>query len=129
MDPPKAADGQTTETVACPHCGSTLPDAPYCGVCGAHLAHLVKSKAARRLHSYLAFPDEPLLRIGIVSSLFPQLSSRSRAPFRSAFLLVALVLVALSLARLEAAVIAVSALAVPMLFICYLAEINPPEKR
>lgn len=130
MSPPTATHQQTDDTVACPHCGSTVPHSPYCGSCGAHLEHSEPGQAARRrLHAYAAFPDEPVLRVGVVSSLLPQLSSRSRAAFRAAFLLVVVVIVALALARLEATVIAVSALAVPVLFTGYVVEVEPLEKR
>ena len=115
--------------VSCPYCGAAGPGSPFCGACGAHLAHHDRRKAARRLHSYAAFPDEPLFRASVVSSLFPQLASQSRTAFRLAFGLFAVVLLALALAaRLGPAVVAVSALGVPLLFLFYLVEILPAEK-
>ena len=115
--------------VTCPFCGSTVPDAPFCGSCGAHLAHGRPGAAARRAHSYAAFPDESMARVSVVSSLFPQLSGHSRAPFRVAFALAAGVLVIVAVAGLQAPVIAVSALAVPLLFLVYVFEIDPLEIR
>jgi hypothetical protein len=115
--------------VTCPHCGTTVPDAPFCGSCGAHLAHLQPGGAARRAHSYAAFPDESMARVSVVSSLFPQLSGRSRGPFRLAFALAVAVLVIVAVAGLQAPVIAVSALAVPLLFLVYVFEIDPLETR
>ena len=103
----------TPPAVTCPHCGTTVPDAPFCGSCGAHLAHGRPGAAARRAHSYAAFPDESMARVSVVSSLFPQLSGHSRAPFRVAFALAVGVLVIVAVAGLQAPVIAVSALAVP----------------
>ncbi len=122
------AEATAPERVSCPHCGAAGPGSPFCGACGAHLAHHDQRKAARRLHSYAAFPDEPLFRASVVSSLFPQLASRSRTAFRLAFGLFAVVLLALALARLGPAVVAVSALGVPLLFLFYLVEILPAEK-
>jgi hypothetical protein len=115
--------------VTCPHCGTTVPDAPFCGSCGAHLAHGRPGGAARRAHSYAAFPDESMARVSVVSSLFPQLSGHSRAPFRVAFALAVGVLVIVAVAGLQAPVIAVSALAVPLLFLVYVFEIDPLEVR
>ena len=115
--------------VTCPFCGSTVPDAPFCGSCGAHLAHGRPDAAARRTHSYAAFPDESMARVTVVSSLFPQLSGHSRAPFRVAFALAVGVLVIVAVAGLQAPVIAVSALAVPLLFLVYVFEIDPLEIR
>jgi hypothetical protein len=81
------------------------------------------------LHAYAPFPDEGLLRASVVSSLFPRLTSRSRAPFRVAFFVFAVALIALAAARLEAGVIAVSAVGIPLLFICYIVETGPLEMR
>lgn len=119
----------TPPPVTCPFCGSTVPDAPFCGSCGAHLAHGRPGAAARRAHSYAAFPDESMARVTVVSSLFPQLSGHSRAPFRVAFALAVGVLVIVAVAGLQAPVIAVSALAVPLLFLVYVFEIDPLEVR
>ena len=115
--------------VTCPHCGTTVPDAPFCGSCGAHLAHGRPGGAARRAHSYAAFPDESMARMSVVSSLFPQLSGHSRGPFRVAFGLAVVILVIVAVAGLQAPVIAVSALAVPLLFLVYVFEIDPLETR
>src|SRR5258705_2931203 len=74
--------------MTCPHCGATVPDAPFCGSCGSHLAHTgTAGGGARRSHAYAAFPDEAAMRLSVVSSLLPQLSGRSRGPFRLAFAL------------------------------------------
>ena len=116
-------------TLTCPHCGATVPDAPFCGACGGHLAHLRDKGAATRAHAYSAFPDEGTLRLAVVSSLFPQLAGRSRSPFRVAFGLIAVLLVIMAAAGLEAPVIAISALAVPLLFLIYVFEIDPLEVR
>ena len=74
----------TAPTATCPHCSATAPDAHYCGACGADLAHGHIDKASRRLHSYAAFPDEPVLRASVVSTLFPQLPA-NRSPTSEPF--------------------------------------------
>ncbi len=61
------AEATAPERVSCPHCGAAGPGSPFCGACGAHLAHHDRRKAARRLHSYAAFPDEPLFRASVVT--------------------------------------------------------------
>ena len=130
---PLAGTGDTAAAplprVTCPHCGARVPDAPFCGSCGAHLAHTGSGNAARRAHAYSAFPDEAAVRLAVVSSLFPQLSGRSRGPFRIAFALVVAALLIVAVAGLEAPVIAISALAIPLLFLVYVYEIDPLEIR
>jgi hypothetical protein len=117
------------DQVTCPYCGTLVPDAPFCGSCGAHLEHVRPGGAARRAHSYAAFPDEKMARLSVVSSLFPQLSGRSRGPFQVAFALAVALLVIVAVAGLQAPVIAISALAVPLLFLVYVFEIDPLEMR
>ena len=115
--------------VTCPYCGGTVPDAPFCGSCGAHLAHPRPGGAARRVHAYSAYPDEAAVRLAVVSSLFPQLSGRSRGPLRVAFALAVAILLIVAVAGLQAPVIAISALAIPLLFLVYVYEIDPLELR
>ncbi len=112
-------------TTTCPHCGNTVLDAPYCGACGAHLSAGRARGAAGRTHAYTAFPGEGMGRLAVVSSLFPRLAGRSRAPFRVAFGLLAVLLVAMAVAGLQAPVIAISAVAVPLLFLLYVFEVDP----
>jgi hypothetical protein len=113
--------------LTCPHCAHAVPDAPFCGVCGAHLTDPAEQFAARRPHAYAAFPNESVLRLSIVTSLLPQLGHRSKSPFRVTFGLIATLLVILALADLEAPLIAVSALGVPLLFQLYVFEVDPYE--
>lgn len=115
--------------VTCPYCGVTVPDAPFCGSCGAHLAHPGPGGGARRARAYSAYPDEAALRLSVVSSLFPRLSGRSRGPLRVAFALAVAILLIVAVAGLQAPVIAVSALAIPLLFLVYVYEIDPLELR
>ncbi len=113
-------------TVACPYCGVVVPDARFCGACGAHL---VQSGlwASQRVQSYAAFPDEPVFRLSVVTSLFPHLSHRAKAPFRVGFGVLLLLFLVFCLAGTSAALIALSALGVPLLFLIYIWEVDPYE--
>jgi RsiW-degrading membrane proteinase PrsW (M82 family) len=113
-------------TVACPCCGVVVPDARFCGACGAHLVH-GGLRASQRLHCFAAFPDEPVFRLSVVTSLFPHLSHRAKAPFRIAFAVFVLLLLIFALAGATAPLIAVSALSVPSLFVLYIWEVDPYE--
>lgn len=116
----------TLPTVECPQCGQVVPAGHFCGSCGAHLLHYRPGQpAARRIHAYAAFPDEPMYRLSIVSSLFPHLSHHSRTVFRVAALWLAVILVALAIAGLESPLIAVAALGLPLLFQLYIIETGP----
>jgi RsiW-degrading membrane proteinase PrsW (M82 family) len=113
-------------TIYCPFCGVVVPDSRYCGACGAHLAHEA-FRGSQRLHSYAAFPDEPVVRLSIVTSLFPHLSSRARAPFRYALAIVVSLMIAFALAGTVAPLMAVCALGVPLLFLLYIIDVDPYE--
>jgi RNA polymerase subunit RPABC4/transcription elongation factor Spt4 len=113
-------------TLACPYCGVVVPDARFCGACGAHLVHS-GLRASQRLHSYAAFPDEPVFRLAVVTSLFPHLSHRAKAPFRIAFAVFLVLLLVFALAGASAPLIALSALSVPLLFLVYIWEVDPYE--
>lgn len=113
-------------TLECPHCSQVVPAGHFCGSCGAHLLHEHAGRsAANRLHSYAAFPDEPMLRMSIVSSLFPHLSHRSRVVFRVASTWLGALLSVLAIAGLEAPLIAVAAVGIPILFQLYVIEVGP----
>lgn len=119
----------------CPYCGNETPAAPFCGACGAHISHAEgevhesrHARRARRHHSYAAFPNEHVLRLSAVTSLFPHLGERSRAPFRAGLAIVMFALAAFSVAQVQSAVIAVSAVGVPVLFELYVFEVDPFER-
>jgi RNA polymerase subunit RPABC4/transcription elongation factor Spt4 len=113
-------------TVACPYCNVVVPDARFCGACGADLVQ-VGLRASQRLHAYAAFPDEPVFRISVITSLLPHLSHRAKAPFRIGFAFFLILLLIFSLAGTSAPLIAVSALSVPLLFLAYVWEVDPYE--
>jgi RNA polymerase subunit RPABC4/transcription elongation factor Spt4 len=120
------ADLPVLATVACPYCNVVVPDARFCGACGAHLVHS-GLRASQRLHSYAAFPDEPVFRLSVVTSLFPHLSHRAKAPFRVGFAIALVLLLVFALAGTSAPLIAVAALSVPLLFLLYIWEVDPYE--
>jgi hypothetical protein len=120
------ADLPVLATVPCPYCDVIVPDARFCGACGAHLVHS-GLRASQRLHAYAAFPDEPVLRLSVATSLFPPLSHRAKAPFRIGFAIFLLLLLIFALASTSAPLIAVSALGVPLLFLIYIWEVDPYE--
>ncbi len=124
---PLPAELPVLATVACPYCSAVVPDARYCGACGAHLAAADGFRAAQRLHSYAAFPDEPVFRLAVVTSLFPHLSHRAKAPFRAGFGLVLVLVLVFALAGTSGPLIAISALGVPLLFVLYIWEVDPYE--
>jgi len=113
-------------TIDCPYCAAVVPDAGFCGACGAHLVH-EGFRGSQRLHSYAAFPDEPVIRLSQVSSLFPHLSHRAKAPFRAALGVIIVLLVIFAVAGTAAPLAAVCAFGVPLLFILYLFEVDPYE--
>ena len=122
-------EGQVAPVPAqtCPHCGNTVPVGLYCGACGAHLSHPGDKLARRRPHSYAAFPDEPVLHLSLVSSLFPHLAHRSAAAFRLAAAFLVGLMVLFSATDLEAPVVAVAALGLPLLFQFYVYEVDVYE--
>src|ERR1700733_281887 len=126
MTLPTSSDLPVLPTIECNFCGVVVPDAGFCGACGAHLIH-DSFRASQRLHSYAAFPDEPVLRVSQVSALFPHLSHRAKVPFRAALAVIVVLLIAFSLAGTAAPLIAVCALGVPLLFVLYLFEVDPYE--
>jgi hypothetical protein len=83
--------------------------------------------AARRAHAYSANPEEHILRLSVISTLFPHLSHRSSAPFRAGFALLVALLVVFSATGLEAPVIALAAMGVPLLFQLYIHEVDVYE--
>ena len=115
--------GAPTPTVTCRVCGTDVPAGAYCGFCGVSLSRQPgHGQDGLRLHTYGAAQAEHVLRLSVVSSLFPHLPHRSRAAFRWALAALIVVLVLLALSRWQGALVAVSALGFPLLFLIYLEE-------
>jgi len=110
-------------TVACRVCGTRVPAGGYCGFCGTALFRQHgHGPDWLRVHAYGAAQAEHVLRLSMVSSLFPHLAHRSRAAFRWGLAALAVVLVVCALLRWQGALVAVSALGFPLLFLIYIEE-------
>ena len=115
--------GRPTPSVTCRVCGTVVPLGAFCGSCGAHLsAQRGNGPDWLRIRAYGAAPGEHLLRVSVISSLFPHLPHRSRTAFRVGLAALLVVLVMVALLRWQAALIALSALGFPLLFQIYLQE-------
>ncbi|MFV8053548.1 zinc ribbon domain-containing protein [Mycobacterium sp. 48b] len=109
----------TSPTTECPVCRAEVPPGAFCGRCGAHLDPPGDGPEWLRIGAYCA-GREHLLRPSVVSSLFPQLPQRSRAPFRWSLVVLVVAVTACALLRLPAAMNALAAFGVPLLFVVYL---------
>ena len=118
-----ARDLTDVPTMRCPACGTDVPAVVFCGWCGAHLTpELGAGPQWLRIRHHAAEPAEHVVRPALASSVLPNLSPRSRTPFRFGLLAVLGALVAFTLLKLPAAMIAVAALGGPLLFLIYLNE-------
>ena len=108
-------------TVECRRCAVEVPAGNFCGLCGCHPdAEPGKSPVWLRAGTFGAAPNEGVLRPALASSLFPQLPTRSRVPFRVTLFIAAAGLILAAVLRLPALGIAISALGLPLLFVLYL---------
>lgn len=129
MRPPSSPGGEQLTlpilpTRSCPVCQATVPEGAFCAACGSHLLGEEDGAVRRRGAAYAANPAESVLRLSVVSSLFPHLPHRARAPFRVGFSALVVALCVLGALRLQAPVIAVGAFGVPLLFQLYLSEVD-----
>ena len=106
----------TVPTMECPRCQVDVPAGRFCGLCGCQDAHPRMLRAG----TFGAEPGEHVLRPFIVSSLFPQLPTRSRTPFRITLVAAAAGLLLSVILKFPALGIPVSALSLPLLFLLYL---------
>ena len=109
------------ETVECRRCRVDVPAGNFCGICGGDpLAEPPRGAVWLRPGVFGAAPGESVLRPYLASSLFPQLPSPSRRPFRVIAVVAAAGLLAAALLRMPAIGIAIGALGLPLLFGLYL---------
>jgi hypothetical protein len=106
-------------TMVCQACETEVPDAPFCGRCGAARDG---GRGPLRIRAYAAAPHEHTLVPSIASSLFPQLPRRSRTPFRVGLILLFVALAVFAVLRWQAPLMTVGALGLPILFLMYLRE-------
>jgi hypothetical protein len=104
-------------------CHSDVPSGAFCGYCGAHLYQLPGNGPDRlRSDAYTAEPAEQLVRLSLITTLFPHLLPRSRRAFRGTLGLLIIALVVLAMLRWQPALIAVSVSGLPVLFVAYLLQ-------
>lgn len=108
-------------TIECRRCEVEVPAGNFCGLCGCNpTADPEQSLLWQRRTAFSAAPGESVLRPYLASSLFPQLPSGSRRPFRVILVLAAAGLLLAALLRLPALGITIGALGLPLLFGLYL---------
>jgi len=123
MSEPGVPKEATTPMVTCRVCGTEVPAGAFCGFCGASLSRQPGSDPNwLRAHTYSAASGEHLLRLSVVSSIFPHLAHRSRAAFRMGFAGLILLMIVLALLRWQVPLVAVSSLGFALLFLIYLEE-------
>ncbi len=111
------------QMVACRVCGTEVPTGGFCGFCGAPLfPQPGHGPNWLRLRTFAGASGEHVLRLSVVSTLFPHLAHRSREAFRVGLTVLVLLLLVLALVRWQAPLIAVCALGIPLLFQLYLQE-------
>ena len=111
----------------CVHCGAAVPAAEFCGSCGAHLVY-ARGNLARRHDAYAPFPEEPVVRLSVTTSLFPHLSRSSKLLFRGVIGVIVALLVIFALTKWQAPMIAVAACGIPLVFLLYVVDIDDPER-
>jgi RsiW-degrading membrane proteinase PrsW (M82 family) len=120
---PGSDGGRTVPTMECRVCEMDVPAGAFCGFCGAHMTrHRGDGPDWLRAGAFGAAPAEHVLRPSVVSSLFPQLPSRSRTPFRIALLTLFIVVFVFAALSWQAPLVAVAMLGFPLLFVLYLQE-------
>jgi hypothetical protein len=118
-----AAPQQHSAIVQCRVCHCDVPSGAFCGYCGSHLYQLPGDGPDRlRSDAYAAEPNEQLIRLSLISTLFPHLLPRSRTAFRVTLGLIVVALIVTALLRWQAALVAISVFAVPVLFLGYLRQ-------
>ena len=111
----------TVALMECSRCRVDVPAGNFCGLCGCDSAKTPgDSPIWLRNSTFGVAPAETVLRPHLTSSLFPQLPSLSRKPFRLTLVVAALGLLLSSALRLPALGITIGALALPLLFVLYL---------
>src|SRR5258708_14821704 len=115
---PAPVGREKVSTIRCPVCGKSVPPGAFCGSCGANLCVQRGGRPGwLRIRTYAAAARESVLRLWVVSSLFPRLPRRSRPAFRVALVALLVELVAVAVPRWEARLIAICALGLVGLYV------------
>lgn len=112
--------------IVCPECERQVPDAPFCGACGAHLATEV-GNSVHRHHSFAADPSQHVLHPSIVTTLFPHLPHRRRLPFQLALGIATIALIVLALLRWTGPAVALASFTIPLVYLLQLWEVEVYE--
>jgi hypothetical protein len=113
--------GQAMATMSCPVCGKRVAAGAFCARCGAHLCPQRGDWAeSLRIREYAAAPGEHVLRLSVVSSLFPRLPRRCVSAFRLGLAALLAALVVCALLRWQPPLIAPSTVGLPLVFLTYL---------
>jgi len=113
------ADPAGDEREPCPYCGEAIPAGAFCGNCGAHLAD---ESGAARLQHFAAAPTEHVVKMAIISTLFPHLTRSHAHVFRETLGIGFLAIVVLAALRLYAPSLVVAAGLMPVLYLLYMFE-------
>jgi hypothetical protein len=118
---PAPHGGQAMTTMPCPVCGKRVAAAAFCARCGAYLSPRRGDWPEwLRIRAYGVAPGEHVLRLSVVTSLFPRLPRRCVNGFRVGLAALLLVLVAFALLRWQPPLIAISTVGLPLVFLSYL---------
>jgi hypothetical protein len=113
--------GRVVATVSCPVCGKRVAAGAFCGRCGAHLVPEGGDwPDGLRIRAYAPAPSEHVLRLSVVTSLFPRLPRRCVSAFRVGLSALLVVLVVCALLRWQPPLIAISTVGLPLVFLTYL---------
>ena len=106
--------------VTCPHCGMTVPAGNFCGHCGAHLT----TASTTRRHAFAAVPNERVVHLSVVTTLFPHLNHRRGGAFQWALLAGSAAVIVLAMLHLFAPATVAATLLLPVLYLLYLYEVE-----
>lgn len=111
---------QEVTTRPCPACGQTVPDAVFCGECGAEPGGPLSPRSVLlRPGVYAADPRETVWSPGVGSAFFPRLPAPVRTPFRLGLLLVLIAILVLAAARVNGPLGVTATIGWPLLFLIY----------
>jgi RsiW-degrading membrane proteinase PrsW (M82 family) len=112
--------------MTCRSCRRDVPDAIFCTECGADQRGTAapSGPGAGRRDRFAAHPDEPVLRLGILTTLLPHLDHDRVDEFRWALYAGLGVIFVLYVAGFITAAILAAAFLVPVLYVLYLYEVR-----
>ena len=117
----------TDDTIDCPRCGGSVPDAPFCIRCGEPLHDGDAAGSGRRRGSFAAAPGESVARVALFSTLLPQLPVADLGAFRIAFVGGFIALLVLVAAGAFPVALVGAAVLVPALVVIYVYSVDVYE--